>query len=169
MRAAAAVLLLVGCSGEAAPEAEDATGISRALDRVAIRSGQLPDPQALSAPGAYGADTNIGEDRACVVGNARALRVGLLVAYGTGGECVGRGAGEVDGGRLRMTLERGCEMDARLDGDGLILPGAVSSECQSLCTGRASWAGVTIPKASDSAADALAITDGRGRALCPPT
>lgn len=169
MRTAAAVLLLVGCSGEAAPEAEDATGLSLALDRAAIRSGQLPDPQALSALGAYGADTNIGEDRACVVRVGRETRVGLLVAYGTGGDCLGRGVAEVEGGRARMSLGRECELEARLDGDGLILPGAVTSECQSLCTGRASWAGVTIPKASDSAADALAITDGRGRALCRPT
>lgn len=166
MRAAAALLLLCACS-RTEPEPVDATSVSRTLDQAAVASGQLPDPRTLTAPGAYADDTEIGEDRVCVAKGGEGLRVGLYVSYGTGGACMGRGSGDVSGGRLRLALPGGCEMDARIEPDGLVFPGQVSAACQPLCTGRASWSGVTIPKVSDSEAEALALTDGGGRRLCP--
>lgn len=168
MRGAALLLLLAACSGHGADAAPDATPVSRQLDRAAVRSGQLPDAGTASPLGAYIADTDIGEDRLCVIGSGERVSVGLSVSYGSGGSCVARGTGEPVGDGLRLSLGRGCELVARLDGARAVFPGMVPAGCRSVCSGRASLAGVTIPKHSDSMAEASALTDPRGRPLCPP-
>lgn len=170
MRGAALLLLLLaGCSGRDADAPPDATPASRRLDQAAIRSGQLPDADAASPVGAYTADTDIGEDRLCVIGSGERVSVGLSVSYGSGGSCVARGTGEPVADGLRLSLGEGCELVTRLDGSRAVFPGTVPAGCRSLCSGRASLAGVTIPKRSDSTAEASALTDARGRPLCPPS
>lgn len=160
------LVLLAGCAPPANVPSRDGTETSRALDRAAIASGQLPDPGELSAEGAYGAQTDIGEDRLCVVDGENGLSVGLVVSYGSGGACSGRGTAEHSGNRLRMVLTPDCRFDARLDNDGVTLPGVLPPACQSLCRGRASLAGVAIPKVSDDLASALALTGLDNRPLC---
>ncbi len=171
MKGAALLLLLAGCSGRDSDSSPDPTPVSRRLDRAAVRSGQLPDAKTASPLGAYIADTDIGEDRLCVVGPTEHVRgaratVELSVSYGSGGACVARGTGEAVSGGLRLSLARDCEFVARLDGARAVFPGTVPAGCQSVCSGRASLAGVTIPKRSDSTAEASALTDPQGRPLC---
>ncbi len=168
MRRFVLLLLVAGCS-PGADRPRDSTSTSRALDEAAIESGQLPDPTLFTAAGAYAADTDIGEDRLCVVEAGETLRVGLLVSYGTGGACLGRGKAERRGDRLRLALQQECAFDATLDGQTVVIPGALPDECRALCSGRALLAGVTFPKTSDVAADALALTDLDDRPLCPTT
>ena len=167
MRALIGLILLSACGQAPYQPERGGTATSRALDQAAIASGQLPDLDRLTAEGTYGAATNIGEDRLCVARLGEALIAGLVVSYGTGGACVGRGTAERAGERLSLTLAPACRLDARLDGDGVTLPAVPPPGCQALCRGRASLAGVAIPKLSDDRASALALTDLANRPLCP--
>lgn len=160
------LILLAGCSPPADEVVRNGTATSRALDRAAVASGQLPDPDELSAEGAYGARTEIGEDRLCVANAEGDLSVGLVVSYGSGGACSGRGTAERSGDRLQVVLTPDCRFNARLDNDGVTLPGVLPPACQALCRGRASLAGVVIPKVSDDRASAMALTDLDNRPLC---
>ena len=166
----AAVLILAGCADrDAPPERPDPTTTSEALDRAAIASGQLPDPSA-PVTGSYFADTDIGSDRLCLVadGDGEPMRVGLSVSYGTGGICVGRGTATGRGRRLKVRLGEDCAFTGSVEAGGFAVPGSLPAGCRTLCTGRASLAGVTVPKSSDSDAEALALVDPQGAPLCPP-
>lgn len=167
MRALAVALLLAGCSpGAKRADAVASTATSDALDAAAVASGQLPVPDSRSVAGTYAATTNIGTDRMCVVAEGDRLRVGVLVSYGNGGECVGRGGGERTAGGLRATFGPGCVIDTTLDGYNVVFPGRLPPGCRTLCRGRASLAGVTIPKLSDGETDARSLTDLGGAPLC---
>ena len=167
MRCLAGLLLLAGCTGESEPARTDPTDTAHALDRAAIASGQLPDPTA-EPTGAYRADTEIGVDRLCLAGEGGRYRVGLFVSYGTGGACEARGTARRTGETLRLTLAPDCRADARIGADGVTIAGRVPDGCAALCTGRASLAGVSVPKVSDSTAEALAMTGPNGAPLCAP-
>ena len=161
--------MLAGCADDAAPpERPDATTTSEALDRAAIASGQLPDPSA-PVTGSYVADTDIGSDRLCMVagGEGEPMRVGLSVSYGTGGVCVGRGTATGTARRLKVRLGEDCAFTGRVKAEGLAIPGSLPAGCKALCSGRASLAGVTVPKGSDSDTEALALVDVEGAPLCP--
>lgn len=169
-RRLAAVLLLAGCGADADPPPEPtttSTTTSEALDRAAIASGQLPDPAAPTA-GSYFADTDIGADRVCLVsgGEGEPMRIGLSVSYGTGGVCVGRGTATGTGRRLKVRLGDACAFTGSVEAEGFAIPGSLPTGCQALCNGRASLAGVTVPKGSDSEAEALALVDPSGAPLC---
>ena len=148
------------------PERADATTASRALDAAAIASGQLADPTGRPV-GSYEADLDTGVARMCVTGTEPALAVGLLIADGAGGACLGRGTAEHSRERLRLRLGGDCRIAATLEGGSAILPDTVPDGCRALCTGRATLDGAVLPKVSDAAAAARSLTDAQDRPLCP--
>src|SRR3546814_5328249 len=67
---------------------------------------------------------------------------------------------------LRLDKPSRCIIDAKYDGDRIALSGAVDRECDTLCQERASFAGVAVPRVSDSQAAALSASGRDGKPLC---
>lgn len=162
MRAALALLLALGsCSGGApAPNAAE----PQDLESAAIERGLLRDPRDREIAGLYARDT----DRVCIVGGEDGYRIGAFVDYGDRITCSGSGKVTRSGETLHIELGEGeaCSFEARFDGEKLIFPGNVPDGCARLCARRASYAGLEVARLSESEAEARAMRDPRGRALC---
>lgn len=171
MRAALLIALAVlgGCSDraedrDAATATATATGAGAELEAAAIAAGVIADPNSTDPTGLYARGT----DRMCVLPAAEDFRIGIDVDYGDGQHCSAVGTATRDGERLRIRFEgkRDCEFDARFEGDRVVFPGDLPKGCAAYCTGRASLAGLEVDRLSDSASEARAMRDGRGRLLC---
>lgn len=160
-RALAALFLLGGCQGQSAP---DAWPTPSSLEAAAIDAGIISDPANTDPTGLYARD----RDKICVVPSATAFRVGLYVNYGDDYFCSGSGEATRAGETLHVELTSapGCSFDAKFDGDRIAIPGALPDACQKACSKRASLAGLTVERLSDSPSEAAALRDGRGRMLC---
>src|SRR3546814_9603139 len=66
---------------------------------------------------------------------------------------------------LRFDKPSRCIIVAQYDGDRIALAGAVDLECDTLCQERASFAGVAVPRVSDSQAAALSASGWDGKPL----
>jgi hypothetical protein len=161
MRAAAALLLLLGaCSGgqPAAPKTEE----PQDLESAAIERGLVRDPKDSEIAGLYGRDT----DRLCILRADNAYRAGAFVDYGDGITCSGSGTATRAGETIHLELGEGCSFDARFDGEKIRFPGALADTCAKLCTRRASFAGLEVSRMSESEAEAAALRDADGKRLC---
>ncbi|MBS0477837.1 MAG: hypothetical protein JSR79_00875 [Proteobacteria bacterium] len=160
-RAFTALLLLGGCQGQPAPNAQPTPS---SLEAAAIEAGIISDPASTDPTGLYARD----RDKICVVPSATAFRVGVYVDYGNDYFCSGSGEATRNGETLHvdLTSASGCSFDAKFDGDRIAVPGALPDACQKACSRRALLAGLAVERLSDSASEAAAMRDGRGRMLC---
>lgn len=152
------VLLLAGCDRAAPTDAPDTAGAR--LEAAATNAGLVPDANA-SAEGSWGRDT----DRMCIVAGRDGLRAGALVDYGEGQGCSASGTAERSGDGLKLRFGD-CRIDARYDGDRVTLPAEVPEACESLCTGRATLAAMTVDRLSQSRSEAATLRSTDGRLLC---
>ena len=167
MRAAALIglALLGGCSDRAdRADPAAATGAGAELEAAAIATGAIADPNSTDPTGLYAR----GSDQMCVLPAAEDFRIGIDVDYGDGQHCSAAGTATRDGERLHIRLEgeATCAIDARFEGDRVVFPGRLPDGCAAYCTGRASLAGLEVDRLSDSASEARAMPDTRGRLLC---
>jgi hypothetical protein len=163
VRAAALFLLLAGCSGAQQAAVNEAQ--PQDLESAAIERGLVRDPRDTEIAGLYARDT----DRVCIVKQESGYRVGAFVDYGDKITCSGSGNVTRVGDRVHIQLgkeEDDCSFDARFDGDKLYFPGNVPDGCAKLCARRASYAGLEVERLSESAAEAQALRDPQGKALC---
>lgn len=173
-RISIAVLLLASaCRGSDAPSSSIDAGPSLAtgLERAAIDSGVISDATRLSPVGLYQRSHESGRDALCVIPGASGdFRFGADVAFGEEQSCKGQGIARQAGDKLilRFTGGSGCIVVARYDGDQLSMPGVVDVKCASLCQGRGSLEGVSLPRITGDAASALRAQDKDGRSLCDP-
>jgi hypothetical protein len=163
MRVALAfLLLLAGCSqgGGPAPNAVE----PQDLESAAIERGIVRDPRDREFAGLYARDT----DRLCIVQGDQGYKIGAFVDYGDRITCSGSGKVTRSGETLHIELGEGteCSFEARFDGEKIIFPGNVPDGCQKLCARRASYAGLEVARLSESAAEARAMRDSSGKALC---
>jgi hypothetical protein len=159
---AAAVVLLAGCGSRPQPSA-DATTSGAQLEAAAIRTGLIDDPTRADLLGSWALDT----DRVCVVPGAKGrLRLGALVDYGEGQGCAASGTARRSGDRVQMTFGA-CRFEARFEGDRIVFPAELPASCDSLCTGRASLAALTVERLSTSTAEAETLRTPGGKLLCP--
>lgn len=165
MRLAAALLLLAlsACNGASAPEN---AAVPQDLESAAIERGMVRDPADTDIAGLYARDT----DRVCIVPDGQGYKVGAFVDYGDRITCSGTGTVSRAGETLRIELgpegEERCGFDAKFDGEKIYFPGNVPDACQKLCARRASYAGLEVTRMSESVAEATAMRDSSGRALC---
>jgi hypothetical protein len=155
--------LLAACSGAQQAPVNEAQ--PQDLESAAIERGLVRDPRDTEIVGLYARDT----DRVCIVKHEGGYRVGAFVDYGDRITCSGSGNVTRVGDRVHIQLgkeEDDCSFDARFDGDKLYFPGNVPDGCQKLCAKRASYAGLEVERLSESAAEAQALRDPQGRALC---
>ena len=154
-----ALLLLAACQrGEPA-----ATGNSAGdrIEAAARGSGLVIDPATRPLTGSWARET----DHACIVPAGGQSRIGVVIDYGEGQACAGRGTVRQDGGALDVRLGA-CRLRATFDGERIVFPGAVPATCDRLCTGRASLAAMTVDRLSDSASEAATLRAPNGRLLC---
>lgn len=157
----AAALLLGGCQGAAAP---DARPTPTSLEAAAIDAGIIADPANTDPTGLYARD----RDKLCVVASATAFRIGIYIDYGGNYSCSGTGEATRAGETLHVELTSapGCSFDASFDGDRISFPGRLPDPCQKACSKRASLAGLSVERLSDSPSEAAALREGHGRMLC---
>ncbi|HEX7693180.1 MAG TPA: hypothetical protein VF409_01745 [Sphingomonas sp.] len=157
-----ALLALGACHGN--QPAPQATATPTSLEAAAIEAGIISDPANTDPTGLYQRD----RDRICVVPSASAFHVGVYVDYGGTYYCSGQGEATRSGEILHVELSNapGCDFDAQFDGDRITVPGQLPDACRKACSPRASLAGLSVERLSDSPSEAGALRDGRGRLLC---
>jgi hypothetical protein len=166
-----AALLFAGC-GRPAP-AERATGIDTGNPlEVAARQRGVVHPEAVTPVGVFERAHDLGRDSMCVVPDgAGKWRFAVTAAFGPGLSCAANGTmvRESRGWRMRFAGTDGCEAFVHEEEDELRLPGNLPPQCSRLCPGRASLAGLSLPRASWSAGDArdLRIADRHGNMRRP--
>lgn len=158
------LLLLAACNAGKPPEN---AAVPEDLEKAAIERGMVRDPGDTEIAGLYARDT----DRVCIVPDGQGYKIGAFVDYGDRITCSGSGTVSRVGEKLRIELGGGegedkCGFDARFDGDKIYFPGNVPDACARLCARRASYAGLEVARMSESAAEAGAMRDSTGRALC---
>jgi len=151
-------LMLGGCGREPATAVADSAGAR--LEAAAETAGIVPDPNA-PLQGSWARDT----DRVCVVGTDKIARVGVSVDYGEDQSCAGSGTVERSGDALKLAFGT-CKFDARFDGDRIVFPAEVPEACETLCTGRASLAALTVDRLSESRSEAGTLRSTKGKLLC---
>jgi len=167
----AGALLLTGCD-RPPPEQE-----ARSIDadnplELAARERGVVRPDAAEPTGVFERAHELGRDAMCVVPDgAGRWRFAVSAAFGTGFSCRASGsvAREGDGWRFTFAGVEDCSVVLREEEDELRLPGSLPSQCDSLCPGRASLAGLRLPRASWSVADAkrLQMRDEEGNNTRP--
>ena len=157
-RAVLLALLLIGCRQGPATPVGDSAGAR--LEAAAETAGIMPDPKA-PLQGSWARDT----DRVCVVGTEKTARIGVSVDYGEDQSCAGSGTVERSADALKLAFGA-CKFDARFDGDRLVFPAGVPEACESLCTGRASLAALTVDRLSKSRSEAATLRSSKGKLLC---
>ena len=151
-------LMVSGCGRE--PKAAVADSAGARLEAAAETAGIVPDPNA-PLQGSWARDT----DRMCVVGTEKTARIGVSVDYGEDQGCAASGTVERSGDALKLAFGA-CEFDARFDGDRIVFPADMPAACESLCTGRASLAAVTVDRISGSRSEASTLRSSAGKLLC---
>ncbi len=159
MRLLGLLLLLAACSG---PESDRSAEGGAALEAAAIERGIIRDPAASAATGLFAREG----DRLCLIERGENVRIGGFIDYGDGIGCTARGSASRMGETLSVEFGQGCRFDAAFDGDRVRFPGKLPGGCERLCTRRASLAGLTLDRLSESASEAEALRDPKGQALC---
>lgn len=164
-------LLLAGCN-RPLPEQQD-----RSIDtgnplEIAARERGVIRRDAAEPTGVFERSHELGRDALCVVpAGTGSWRFAVSAAFGAGLSC--RAAGSVvregEGWRFTFTSVEDCSIVLHEEEDELRLPGKLPSQCDSLCPGRTSLAGLRLPRASWSAADAkrLQMRDQEGNMSLP--
>ena len=156
MRRALLLALVLGGCGRA-PSSAVADSAGARLEAAAETAGIVPNPNA-PLQGSWARDT----DRVCVVGTGKTARIGVSVDYGEDQACAGSGTVERSGDALKLAFGT-CKFDATFDGDRIVFPAELPEACESLCTGRASLAAVTVDRISESRSEASTLRAPGGR------
>lgn len=152
----AGVLLLAGCDRPPPATETKAIDAHNPLE-LAARERGVVRPEADEPTGVFERAHELGRDAMCVVPDgAGRWRFAVTAAFGTSLSCRARGSVERDGDGWRFTFAgvEDCSVLLHEQEDELRLPGRLPSQCDSLCPGHASLAGLRLPRASWSAADA---------------
>lgn len=165
-------LLLVGCQGQnAVSNAPGSHPEGGSLDRAAERAGLIAPPDTLDLEGSFERRSDLGVDRFCAISAGIDYRIGLEVAFGANAWCWGQGSARLDDGEIHISLETdqgaNCAMIAQYDGVRITLPGKVPVECDTLCTPRASFAGIALDLLEPGAEAAAAVIGRKQEPLCP--
>jgi hypothetical protein len=157
-------LLLAGCGAGSSAENAGQAAAAPDLESAAVARGLVRDPATTDLAGLYARDT----DRLCIVPAGMGHAVGAFVDYGDRITCSASGRIARAGATVHVELggDGRCSFDASYDGDVIRFPGALPAGCARLCAGRASYAGLTVRRLSDSIAEAQAMRDPAGRRLC---
>lgn len=144
--------------------------------------GQAGNQVAAQAGGGGGARGRIGNltglyeggqinprNQLCLVVNSPTdTRFGLVVWGAAQHSCSGSGTAERSGDRLRLTMagDETCAIDARIEGNTIVLPDAVPDGCAYYCGARATMTGARFTQAGTGRDEAIKAKDLVGDPLC---
>lgn len=105
----------------------------------------------------------------CIVPDGeREYRFVATASSGGKSRCSGRGRAKRAGELLVLRFDRPsrCIMVAQYEGDRIALAGAVDLECDKLCSDRASFAGVSVPRVSGNVQATRTVRDADNALSC---
>lgn len=151
-------LALGGCGQQVTTPGDRSAGAG--LESAARTAGIIADADA-PLQGSWARDT----DRVCIVGTGSSNRIGVSVDYGEDQACAASGTVERSGESLNLAFGT-CRFAARYEGDRIVFPAEMPAACESLCTGRATLAAVTVDRLSESRSEASTLRSPAGKPLC---
>lgn len=161
MRTLLALFALAACTEQ--PERKATSTPGARLEAAAVAQGLVVDPARATLAGLWARDT----DRLCITGSEGGeQRVGILIDYGEGQGCSAAGEVRRTGDRLAMSLGE-CRLEARFDGERIVMPAKVPSACDALCTGRATLAAMEVEQLSSATSEVSTLRRRGGTPLCP--
>lgn len=164
------VLSLMACDQTVSGDNSDPKPEPSSLEKAAIEAGVIPDINTVTLSGAFERQSDLGTDRFCAVGNdENGYQVGMIAVFGPESKCEGLGEATRTGESVRITLtsEQRCSFTASFDGVEIKIPGGLPESCESYCSPRAGFNGVSFYLVGEG--DAVARST-RGRdieSLCP--
>ncbi|HMJ93080.1 MAG TPA: hypothetical protein VK472_03155 [Allosphingosinicella sp.] len=153
-----ALLLLAGCGSQD----------QGADNQAGSETGPVFPPSA-GLTGLYEGGSAAQPDQLCMIDEDKApARFGLVVWGANDHSCLGAGEAVREGDRLRLTMagDSTCRIDARIEGDRIVLPADVPEGCAYYCGARARFAARTLTRKGADAAAARKATDLAGDPLC---
>ncbi|MDZ3831012.1 MAG: hypothetical protein U0S50_04250 [Sphingopyxis sp.] len=162
---------LGGCDRTAQDAGEAAIDAGNPLEMAARERGIVRSETPVPT-GVFERRHDLGRDAMCVVPDgAGRWRFSLTAAFGPGLSCATSGSlsRDGDGWRMRFGSAEDCVLTADESDDIWRLPGRLPDQCAALCPGRATLAGLELPRASWSEGDArdLRMRDQRGNMARP--
>jgi len=140
------LLTLAGCEQFAAEETSEQTVEPSSLEKAAIEAGVIPDINNVTLSGAFERKSDLGTDRFCAVGNdENGYQIGMIAVFGPESRCEGMGEATRIGESVRVVLtsKDRCSFTASFDGVEIKLPGSLPESCESYCSPRAGFNGVS--------------------------
>ncbi len=164
-------LLVTGCD-RPAPELQGRSVDAGNPLEIAARERGVVRVDAAELTGVFERTHELGRDAMCITPASQGQwRFAVSAAFGAGLSCRATGmvAREGEGWRFTFAGIEDCSLVLHEEEDELQLPGKLPSQCDSLCPGRTSLAGLRLPRASWSAADAkrLQMRDRTGNMIRP--
>lgn len=126
-------------------------------------------PASAGLTGLYEGGSAPRTDQLCMIEAGKApIRFGLVVWGANDHSCLGAGDAVREGDRLRLTMagDSTCRIEARIEGDKILLPAQVPEGCAYYCGARARFAERTLTRKGADAAAARKATDLAGDPLC---
>lgn len=166
-----AMATLSSCQRSTSEGAADQTDLGNPLEMAARERGIIRD-EASDLTGVFERRHELGRDALCVVPDGEdEWRFALTASFGPGLSCNRRGkiTRSDDSWKLSFTGAEGCNVLLREQEDELRLPGDLPEQCSKLCPSRASLAGLRLPRASWTEADArrLQMRNRSGKIVQP--
>lgn len=163
-------LFVSGCDPLPTKEMDDETQEPSSLEKAAIEAGVIPDMNSVTLSGAFERQSDLGTDRFCAVGtDENGYQVGMIAVFGPESKCEGLGEATRNGESVSVSLtsKGNCSFTATYDGVEIKIPGNLPESCESYCTPRAGFNGVSFYLVGEG--DEVARST-RGRdieSLCP--
>ncbi len=166
-----ALLLLAGCQGETEKGEGKASGQGASGGASGSTLGQSrPGGRITAVTGLYEGGGQAGPtSQLCMVDpEGETARFGLVVWGSDEHSCSGSGTATRSGGRLqlKMTGDEACTIDARIEGNTVVLPDAVPDGCAYYCGARARLTGARFAQVGTGRDDAAKAKDLVGDPLC---
>lgn len=142
-----AILALAGCDQLVSEKNDEQAPEPSSLEKAAIEAGVIPDINTVTLSGAFERQSDLGTDRFCAVGtDENGYQVGIIAVFGPESKCEGLGEATRAGESIRVNLtsKEACSFTATFDGVEVKIPGILPDSCESYCSPRAGFNGVSF-------------------------
>jgi hypothetical protein len=164
-----ALAFLAGCQGQTGAGGNQSGGMG-ATGSGAPAAQSRPGAKITTLTGLYESSAQAGPtSQLCMVDpSGETAQFGLVVWGSNDHSCSGSGTATRSGDRLqlKMTGDEACTIDARIEGNNVVLPNAVPEGCAYYCGQRARMDGARFVQVGTGRDDAAKAKDLVGDSLC---